>query len=171
MKIFLIGFMGSGKSTIGKKLARHLNIEFYDIDNLLEQQTGLKVADYFARYGEQSFRETERDILQKSWYPDNCVIATGGGAPCYFDNMDWMNRTGKVVYLSLTAKALAKRLEHSATERPLIKDLKGDDLVDFISQKLAERESWYNKAGFIISGIDITAEKLAGYIEFGSQER
>jgi shikimate kinase len=171
MKIFLIGFMGSGKSTIGRKLARHLNIEFYDIDKLLEQQKGLKVADYFARYGEQSFRETERDILQKSWYPDNCVIATGGGAPCYFDNMDWMNRNGKVVYLSLPPKALAKRLEHSATERPLIKNLKGDELVEFISQKLSERESWYNKAGFIISGIDITAEKLAGYIEFGSQER
>ncbi|WP_026896881.1 shikimate kinase [Daejeonella oryzae] len=164
MKIFLVGFMGSGKSSLGRKLARQLGLEFFDSDKLVEQKTGLKVADYFQLYGEESFREIERDILQKSWYPDNCVIATGGGAPCYFDNMEWMNQNGKVIYLSLSAKTLADRLENSKTERPLIKDLKGQELIDFISGKLSEREIYYNKAAFIISGIDLTAEKLAGYL-------
>ena len=168
MKIYLIGFMGSGKSTIGKKLARHLNIEFFDIDKLIEQKAELTVGDYFERYGENSFRELERDLLQKNWFPDNCVIATGGGAPCHFDNMDWMIQNGKVIYLSLPVKALASRLENSTTVRPIIKNLKGDELIEFISEKLAERELWYNKAGFIISGVDITAEKLAGYIEHSS---
>ncbi len=171
MRIFLIGFMGSGKSSIGRKLASHMKVEFFDTDKLLEQKTGVRIADYFARYGEQSFREEEKEILQKGWYPEDCVIATGGGAPCYADNMEWMSKHGKVIYLSLPAKALASRLENSNTDRPLINNLQGDALVDFISAKLTEREEFYNKAGFIVSGTDLTAQKLADYLTMAYQER
>lgn len=165
MKIFLIGFMGSGKSTIGRKLAQLLKCDFVDLDNKIENMAGMSIGDYFRQYGEEQFREFERDVLQESSYHENSVIATGGGAPCYFNSMDWMKNEGKVVYISMPPKALANRLKHSKTERPLIKDLTFDELVDFVAAKLASREDYYNKADFVVSGIDLTAEKLASYIK------
>ncbi len=164
MRVFLIGFMGSGKTTIGKKLARFLSYEFIDLDKLIEARTEMSVAGYFAKHREESFRKLEQEVLQKTVYPEKVIVATGGGIPCYFDNMDWMNKNGITAYLSLSPKALANRLENSKTERPLIKGLKGDELIQFITQKLAERESFYNQAKFIMSAIDLSAEKFAGYL-------
>ena len=165
MKIFLIGFMGSGKSTIGRKLANYLHYDFVDLDKLIENKAGMKIADYFEKNGEESFRELERDTLQQMVFNDNSVIATGGGVPCYFDNMDWMYKEGKVVYLSMDPKALADRLKHSKVSRPLIKDLNQDQLIEFITQKLKSRDVFYQKAHCIVSGLDLTAEKLASYLE------
>ena len=164
MKVFLIGFMGSGKTTIGKKLANYLKYDFIDLDKFIEVKAGLSIVDYFERYGEESFRELERDVLQNNSFTENVIIATGGGAPCYSDNMEWMNKNGRVAYLSLPPKALATRLEHSKTDRPLIRNLKGDELIDFISQKLEEREIYYSQSRFVISASDLTAERLALYL-------
>lgn len=164
MKVFLVGFMGSGKTTIGKKLANYLKYDFIDLDKFIEARTGMSIVEYFALHGEESFREMERDILQNTSYPENVIIATGGGAPCYKDNMEWMNTNGRVAYLSLSPKALASRLEHSKTDRPLIRNLKGDELIDFISDKLKEREIFYNQAKFVVSASDLTAERLAFYL-------
>jgi shikimate kinase len=164
MKVFLTGFMGSGKTTIGKKLANYLKYEFIDLDKLIESQTGMTIVSYFAAHGEEVFRETEREILQQTDYPPNVIVATGGGAPCYSDNMEWMNANGKVAYLSLSPAALASRLEHSTADRPLIRGLRGDDLVNFIKSKLEEREVFYNQAQYIISASDLTASKLAFYL-------
>jgi len=167
MKVFLIGFMGSGKTTIGKKLANYLKYEFIDLDKLIESRSGMSIVSYFELHGEVAFRELERDILQKTEFPENVIIATGGGAPCFSDNMKWMNKNGLVAYLSLSPKALASRLEHSKTDRPLIRHLKGDELIDFISAKLKDREEFYNQAKYVVSASDLTAERLSFYLNLG----
>ncbi|MGZ3814014.1 MAG: shikimate kinase, partial [Mucilaginibacter sp.] len=107
MKIFLIGFMGSGKTTLGRKLAGRTEYEFVDLDHKLEQQVELSIAEYFSFFGEDSFRKLESEVLKKTIYPENVIISTGGGLPCFFDNMDWMKANGKVVYIKLTPKTLA----------------------------------------------------------------
>jgi shikimate kinase len=167
MKIFLVGFMGSGKTTIGKKLANYLKYEFIDLDKLIESKVAMSIVEYFEIHGENAFRDLEREVLQSATFADNVIVATGGGAPCYGDNMAWMNANGHVVYLSLPPKALAFRLENSKTDRPLIKHLKGDELVDFISNKLTEREKFYNQSKFVVSASDLTAERLAFYLNLG----
>lgn len=160
MKIFLIGFMGSGKTTLGRKLASRMGYEFIDLDHKLEQQVELSIAEYFQLFGEDAFRELESEVLKKTLYPDNAIISTGGGLPCYFDNMDWMKTNGKSVYIKLSPKILADRLEAGKEERPLLQDKHGDALIDFIEQKLDEREKFYSQASIIVDGLSLTAEKL-----------
>lgn len=168
MKVFLIGFMGSGKTTLGKKLANYLKYDFIDLDKLIESRAGMSIVEYFGKHGEAAFREMERDVLQSTHYPENVIIATGGGAPCYSDNMEWMNNNGQVAYLSLPPKALAARLELSKADRPLIRQLKGPELVDFIKEKLKEREVFYKQSRFVVSANDLTAERLAFYLNLNS---
>ncbi|MFB9844202.1 shikimate kinase [Mucilaginibacter ginsenosidivorans] len=160
MKIFLTGFMGSGKTTLGRKLAARMNYEFIDLDHKLEQQVELSIAEYFTLFGEDSFRKLEAEVLRKTPYPENAIISTGGGLPCFFDNMDWMKANGKVVYLKLSPKTLADRLESGKEERPLLQDKHGDALVEFIEHKLAEREPFYAQANIIADGLSLTAERM-----------
>jgi len=160
MKIFLIGFMGSGKTTLGRKLASRMGYEFIDLDHKLEQQVELSIAEYFQLFGEDAFRKLESEVLKKTPYPDNAIISTGGGLPCYFDNMDWMKASGKSVYIKLSPKTLADRLETGKEERPLLEDKHGDALVAFIEEKLGEREKFYSQANIIVDGLSLTAEKL-----------
>jgi shikimate kinase len=160
MKIFLIGFMGSGKTTLGRKLASRMGYEFIDLDHKLEQQVELSIAEYFQLFGEDAFRKLESEVLKKSIYPQNAIISTGGGLPCFFDNMDWMKANGKSVYIKLSPKTLADRLETGKEERPLLQDKHGDALVNFIEQKLEEREKFYSQANIIVDGLSLTAEKL-----------
>lgn len=170
MKIFLIGFMGCGKTTMGRKLASYLEYDFIDLDKLIESKTGMSIPEYFALYGEEGFRTFERNTLQKEPFAEKTIISTGGGAPSSFDNMDWMNANGITVYMSLSPQVLAHRLENAKTERPLIKGLKGEDLINFVTLKLSERDKDYGKAQHIISAADLTAEKFASYINFSSKE-
>jgi len=160
MKIFLTGFMGSGKTTLGRKLAARMNYEFIDLDHKLEQRVELSIAEYFTLFGEDSFRRLEAEVLRKTPYPENVIISTGGGLPAYFDNMDWMKENGKVVYIKLAPKTLADRLESGKEERPLLQDKHGEALVAFIEQKLAEREPFYSQANIIADGLSLTAERL-----------
>ena len=159
--------MGSGKTTIGKKLANYLKYEFVDLDKLIEVKAGMSIVDYFEIHGESAFRELEKEVLQLAHFGQNAIIATGGGTPCYDDNMAWMSTHGQVVYLSMPPKALASRLENSKADRPLIRNLKGDELVDFISNKLKEREPFYNQSKFVVSASDLTADRLAFYLNLG----
>lgn len=157
--IFLVGFMGCGKTTLGKKLANRLGIEFIDLDHVFEAKEGMTIAEYFTTHNEAKFREEESNLLKTTAYPANAIISTGGGLPCFFDNMDWMNQHGRTFYVKLTPKTLADRLENSKATRPVLQGKKGDDLVAFITEKLAEREVYYNQASFIVNGIDLTSEK------------
>jgi len=95
--IFLIGFMGCGKTTLGRKLASRLGYMFMDLDHVLEAQVGMTIAEYFSKNGEDAFRKLESEVLKQTRYPENAVISTGGGLPCYFDNMQWMNAHGKTL--------------------------------------------------------------------------
>ena len=160
MRIFLVGFMGSGKTTMGRKLAGYLGYLFIDLDKILEDEAGMSIAEFFKRNGEEAFREFERRMLQSSTFNDNTVIATGGGAPCFFDNMEWMNKNGTTVYLMMSPKGLVDRLKHS-TDRPLIKGLNEEEMLKFIAGKLEERELFYKQATYVVNGIGLTAEKLA----------
>lgn len=159
MKIFLIGFMGSGKSTLGKKLALKLDYHFVDIDKVIETEINMSIADYFQQNGENAFRELENSMMKSINLPENSIVATGGGAPCFFDNLDWMNQNGVTVYLSLSPKALVKRLKNGVGERPVLQNLSGDALEEFISVRLNEREKYYEQAKLILKGLDQTVEK------------
>lgn len=149
--IFLIGYMGSGKSTLGKKLASRLGIAFFDLDQLIIEQISLSIPDFFERYGEEAFREKESEVLRNVDTAVLQVVAVGGGTPCFYDNMQWMNDHGKTIYLQLSAKALWTRLDRSdVSKRPVLQGLKGDELLDFVSEKLQEREPYYLQAQYAI---------------------
>jgi shikimate kinase len=158
--VFLIGFMGSGKTTWGRKLASRMGFEFMDLDHSLEAQAGMSIAEYFSEFGEDAFRKLESEVLKQTQYPESAIISTGGGLPCFFDNMQWMNAHGKTIYLKLSPKTLADRLENEKLERPLLRDKHGVDLVNFITEKLAEREVYYSQAKIITDGLSLTGEKL-----------
>jgi shikimate kinase len=164
MKIFLTGFMGCGKTTLAKKLSARLGYELVDLDHEIEKQAGKSVGEYFALHGESAFRELESQTLKTFPYQQNSIIATGGGTPCYFDNIDWMNLNGLTVYIEMSPTALAKRLENGKAKRPLLKDLDEQGIVDFITQKLEERNPFYRKASLVVNGISLTAESLESLI-------
>jgi shikimate kinase len=163
MKYFLVGFMGCGKTTWSRKLAAKLGYEFIDLDHALEAQMGMSIAEYFSSFGEDAFRKLESDVLKQTEYPENVVVSTGGGLPCFFDHMEC-----KTLYIKLSPKTLADRLENSKTIRPVLQGKKGDDLVEFITGKLAERESFYQQAHHHIDGIDLSVEKLEEAINAAS---
>jgi shikimate kinase len=165
MRIFLIGFMGVGKTTFGKRLAKRLAFPFLDLDHLIEEKTGSSVADYFAAHGEEAFRLLEKETLQHSSFPKDAVISTGGGAPCFFDNMDWMNKNGKTIYIQMPPASIANRLKNAKEERPLIKGLKGDDLVNFIEERLNTREVHYTQAQTIVDGHNLDPETVVQLLQ------
>lgn len=152
--------MGCGKTTLGKKLANKLAYAFVDLDHEIETKINMTIAEYFAKNGENAFRKLERDILQGFEYQENTVVSTGGGMPCFFDNLAWMNKNGTTVYIKMDAKALSKRLEGGKDQRPLLKDLDETGMIHFIETKLAEREPFYNQAKIIVNGVNLSAEKL-----------
>lgn len=156
--------MGCGKSTLGKKLATKLGYEFIDLDHQLEKEVGMSIGSYFASHGEDGFRLQERKTLTEFDYPANIVVATGGGAPCYFDNMDWMNSNGLTIYIQMSPVALAKRLESGKEKRPLLKDLNEEQLIAFIEDRLAQREAFYSQASIVANGISLSADALRALI-------
>lgn len=160
--------MGAGKTTIGKQLAKRLGWQFVDMDSFIENRYHKKVPELFAEKGEAFFREIEHNILQEVVQFENTVISTGGGAPCFFDNMDLMDRMGTTVYLKVSIDELAERLIACKQERPLIKDKTPEELKNFIDVNLDKREAWYNRAAIIFptehlqtrQNVDIIVENL-----------
>lgn len=149
MKIFLIGFMGAGKSLIGKHLAARLGLDFIDMDTVLEAKEGMSIQEIFLKFGEDYFRKSEAQSLRELAGHSNAIIATGGGMPCYFENMEWMNEHGITIFLDVTVEELSTRLRSESNKRPLLQGKAPKELNGFIETKLKERIGFYSQAQFI----------------------
>ncbi len=165
MRIYLLGYMGSGKSTLGKSLAKNLNFGFIDLDTYLEKGYDKTISEIFATEGEARFREIEKEYLIKTSALENTVISTGGGTPCFNDNITWMNNNGITVYLQMTVEGLSNRLKNAKEERPLIKGLNATELNEFIRKNLEIREPFYKQANYIISGENVQAKKVINLLK------
>jgi len=159
-RIFLIGFMGSGKTTLGASLAREIGYTFVDMDQLIEDTAGMTVPGIFNEHGEEVFRKWEHDILLELCRRENIVVATGGGAPCHGEMMSTMQQHGTTVYITLTPEALKDRLMQSKADRPLIRGKSEQELLEFITALLEKREIYYNQASITIDGISLNPDNL-----------
>lgn len=139
-----------GKTTVGKALAKELGLTFYDLDWYIEERFHTKVSRIFAEEGEARFRDLERRMLHEVAEFENVVVACGGGTPCQFDNMDYMNRTGNTFYLKASTETVLQHLSMSRGERPLLKGKSTEELRIFVEEQLAEREPYYEKAHNVI---------------------
>lgn len=150
MKIFLVGFMGAGKSFLGKIWGEIYSIPFYDLDELIEEDERITVENIFATFGEDYFREREAAVLRNTDRFEKCIIACGGGTPCYFDNMHWMNKSGVTVFINESEINIFNHLKDDKKIRPLIMEKDEKQLQQFISNKLQERSPFYNESQIIL---------------------
>lgn len=165
MRIYLIGYMGCGKSHLGRRFSKHLGLQFIDMDHYIEERNYKTIPQIFADEGESGFRQKERKALEELTEFNDVLIATGGGAPCFFDNVDLMNKTGKTIYLNIDPAILAERLLKSKTERPLIHGKSKDELVAFIDETLTKRNKFYSQAKYQITEPDIDLNYLMKLLE------
>ena len=149
-RIFLIGYMGAGKTTIGKELSNILHLGFIDLDKYIQDTHRKSIHQLFEEKGEEGFRNIERKALHEVSAFEDIVISCGGGTPCFFDNMEMMNKAGTTVYIQVDPEELANRLLASKTIRPLIAGKSKEELIPFIDKQLHERERYYNKADLVI---------------------
>jgi shikimate kinase len=150
MKVFLIGYMASGKSHLGKELSELTGYPCFDIDEVFEERYRISVNDFFEKYDEGSFRRLEQEILMETEWMPNAVVATGGGTPCFFRNMEFMKKNGVCVYLRVNARTLAERLLTVKKKRPLIKHVEQAEIEVVIRKHLDEREPYYLQADHIL---------------------
>lgn len=150
IRIILIGYMGAGKTTVGKALAQSLNLAFYDLDWYIEERYRRTVPQLFAERGEAGFREIEQRVLHEVAEFEDVVISSGGGTPCFFDNIDYMNRQAQTVYLKAAPDVLFRHLKMGKTERPLLKNKTDEELDRYIRNSLAAREPFYSKARYTL---------------------
>ncbi len=160
MKIYLIGYMGSGKSTLGQHLANALGISWLDMDDEFELRYKVSIPAFFEKYGENAFRNLEHKVLTDISVIPDLVVSTGGGSPCFHDNMELMNQTGITVYLQAMPELLISRIELSARKRPLFQQMKGEDFLQKITTHLQSREPFYTQAKITIDAIKPDIEDL-----------
>lgn len=158
--ICLIGFMGSGKTTLGKKLAKRLNLRFIDSDTSIEELVGLSVMDIFEKFGEAHFRTLESSFLADIDFQNPAVIAAGGGLPCSNNNLFILLNSCYVFYLQRSPRELLARVRQGNQTRPLLKNLEDIELEEYIERTLRERESFYAKAHFILSREDQNVDSI-----------
>ena len=145
-RIILVGYMGVGKTTIGRALAKSLNLKFYDLDWYIESRQHKTVKQLFDEKSEEGFREIERNMLHEVAEFEDVVVSCGGGTPCFFDNMDYMNRQGETLYLKATPEVLYQHLKMGRNVRPLLLNKTQEELMTFITEQLSQREPFYSKA-------------------------
>lgn len=164
--IFLIGYMGCGKSTMGRAVSALTGVPFIDLDNYIEQRFHLTVKEIFAQRGEDGFRDVERRMLQEVADFEDVIVACGGGTPCFFDNMEYMNTHGTTVFLNTPIDRLHSRLMRGRHKRPLIADKDDEELMTFIKDALAKRMDHYSKAQ-----ISFSSERLENKSEITNTAR
>ncbi|MGL5273220.1 MAG: shikimate kinase [Phocaeicola sp.] len=165
-RIFLIGYMGSGKTTLGKAFAKTYGLEFIDLDWYIEDRYRKTVTQLFSEKGEDGFRNIEKKMLHEVGEFENVVVSTGGGAPCFFDNMEYMNKMGTTVYLEVSPENLFKRLKIAKQQRPLLANKTDEELMTFICEALQKRESFYKQAHRTFRGEELENKKeIQGSVE------
>ena len=155
IRIFLTGSMGAGKTTLGKAFARKLNLPFVDLDWYMEERFHKTVGELFVERGEAGFRELEKNMLHEVGAFEDVVISTGGGAPCFFDNMDFMNRNGKTVFLNVHPDVLFRRLRVAKQQRPILQGKQDDELKEFIIRALEKRTPFYSQAQYVFNADEL----------------
>lgn len=166
--------MGAGKTTLGKAFAQKLGVAFVDLDWYIEERFHQTVGELFAQRGEAGFRELERNILHEVGEFENVVISTGGGAPCFFDNMEFMNRTGQTVFLSVHPHLLFDRLKIAKQQRPILQGKQDDELRTFIAESIEKRAPFYTQAQYTFeaneledrSQVDTSVQRLYALLGF-----
>jgi shikimate kinase len=161
MKIFLIGFMGSGKTHWGQRLAVRLNLSFFDLDSLIIEKEKRSVAEIFAEKGEEYFRFLEKEILESvTEQQESFILSCGGGTPCFFNNIEFMKKNGKVIWLNTSVDVLRLRLQKERRSRPLIAEVSEDELQRYIVRKLSERRMYYQQADVTVSEENTNLDEL-----------
>ncbi|HEX5151143.1 MAG TPA: shikimate kinase [Parafilimonas sp.] len=160
MNVFFIGLMGSGKTFWAHRLGAVLNIPAFDLDTEIEKAEGKPIAAIFAEKGETYFRGKENEILKSFAGKNNFILSTGGGAPCFYDNIEWMNEHGITIWIDEPPATIAKRLQKEKLHRPLIAHVEDETLSDFFVRMREKRKSFYAKATYHLTGSPITEESL-----------
>jgi shikimate kinase len=164
-RIYLLGFMGSGKTTHGRKIARMMGYDFVDMDSWIEEAVQMPVSEIFLKHGEPYFRQQEVNAIKALSKKEQVVIATGGGAPCHGENMDLMKASGLTIYLKLPPEALLSRLKISKNKRPLLEGKSDEEMRQTIEEMLSQREPFYNQATMIIDGLERVNERVVNAIQ------
>ena len=159
-RILLIGYMGVGKTTIGRALALRLGLPFCDLDEHIAQTEHTTIGEIFSKSGEDGFRRIEQEMLHEVAQRENIVISCGGGTPCFFDNMDYMNRQGTTIYLKASPACVARYLAANSSSRPLLQGMTTEEMTAYIHQQMAQREPYYNRAKITIN-ITVADEWMA----------
>lgn len=157
-RIFLIGYMGAGKTTVGRKLAKELDLSFIDLDLYIEGRYHRSIRQLFAERGEEGFRDIERRLLHEVAAFENVLVSTGGGTPCFFDNMAFMNDAGTTIYLKVSVDELANRLEVCKQTRPVLQNRSGEELKSFVQESLDSRRPFYDQAKVIFDAEQMMTE-------------
>lgn len=166
MRVFLLGFMGAGKTYWGKQLAEHWGLPFFDLDEVIIEREGMSVSDIFAAKGEDAFRQMEKEALRELVAEqDKFVISCGGGTPCFHENMPFMNEQGITVWLNPTVEVMVERLQRKREKRPLLKDLSDEELVAFVEKRLTARTPVYEQARIIIENDEVSLEVFDKYLK------
>ena len=160
MRVILVGFPGCGKSSVGKKLAAKLGYGFVDLDEAFEEEYHISIPDFFQKYNETAFRSCERKVLINKLQLDNVVISSGGGTPCFSDNMQLMKDSGIVVYIKMAPASLFDRLSHAKRPRPLVQNKPPEELQQYIDNTLPLREPVYQQAHLTVKGESIDIDGL-----------
>ncbi len=149
-RIILIGYMGAGKTTVGRELSRQMGLPFYDLDWYITSRMRKTVKEIFDQQGEEGFRRIERNMLHEVAEFENVIISCGGGTPCFYDNMEYMNAQGDTVYLKATPEVLYRHLQMGRSVRPLLLNKTPDEVRSFVKEQLTQREPFYSKARYTL---------------------
>lgn len=159
-RIYLVGYMGAGKTTAAKRIAKRLGWEMVDTDALFEEKYKISVDDFFQKYDEQLYRKLESEILKNTELLENTVISTGGGTACFFDNMDWMNQHGLTVFMRISPESAVDRVLHSRHKRPLTRGKTEEELMEYVSWHYAQRLPFYERAKITVKSEDFDLDGL-----------
>ena len=166
MRIFIIGYMGAGQSTIGRRLANRMQLPFIDLDDAFESKFKYSIPRFFDHFGEDRFRELENRCLNEIINDhEDAVISTGGGTACFYENMKLMNKKGISVYIKMHPKSLAQRLKSARRLRPVIRDVQNNEMQSFVESQLHEREAFYKLATITVKGENFDLDELVKLIE------